>query len=95
MDIEEFHERIIKFLVEEFVRRGFKYVSHIEGGFEDCHAVAMTNQIPLVVHKEPCYLCLKANNRKLLQSKYAERYNLNGFNNIFSGGFKVLYDMAS
>ncbi len=43
LDIEEFHERIQKFLVEEFIRKGFKYVSHIEGGFDSCHRIARDN----------------------------------------------------
>ena len=96
LDIEEFHERILKYLVDEFIKRGFKYVSHLQGGFEECHRISTKLTIPLVVHGDPCYHCLKARNlkSKLKNSIYGEEFNLTGFKDIFSG-FKVLYDMAS
>ena len=98
LDIEDFHERILKYLVEEFVRRGFKFVTHFQGGFEQCHRVALHHRIQLVVHLDPCYHCLKDDSSEKAkfkqQSIYSDEYNLTGFKDIFSG-FKVLYDMAS
>lgn len=34
LNIKEYHERILMFLVEEFLEKGFKYISFLPGGFE-------------------------------------------------------------
>jgi hypothetical protein len=41
MDISDYHERILRFLVEDFQSKGFKYISIIPGGFSECHDIAL------------------------------------------------------
>lgn len=37
MNIKEFHEKVLKFIIEMFYRENFKYISFLPGGFEQCH----------------------------------------------------------
>ena len=33
LSIREFHEYVLQFLIADFVKKGFKYVSYLPGGF--------------------------------------------------------------
>ena len=37
MNIKEFHDKVLKFIIEMFYRENFKYISFLPGGFEQCH----------------------------------------------------------
>ena len=37
INIKEFHEKVLKFLIEMFYRENFKFISFLPGGFEECH----------------------------------------------------------
>jgi len=41
LDISDYHERILRYLIEDFHQKGFKYVSIIPGGFSECHDIAL------------------------------------------------------
>mmetsp|Transcript_23146 Transcript_23146/g.22622 ORF Transcript_23146/g.22622 Transcript_23146/m.22622 type:complete len:90 (+) Transcript_23146:214-483(+) len=66
LDIKDYHERILKFLIEEFQQKGFKYISMMPGGFEECHHKAITYGFSLLNHENPtqCYYCNKNNANK-------------------------------
>ena len=37
-NIKEFHERVLKCIIEMFYKEKFKYISFLPGGFEACHS---------------------------------------------------------
>ena len=37
LDIRDFHDKVLKFIIEMFYRESFKYISFLPGGFEQCH----------------------------------------------------------
>jgi len=37
ISIKEFHERVLGFLIQDFQKKGFAYVSTLPGGFQQCH----------------------------------------------------------
>lgn len=40
LDISAYHESVLKYLIEDFLTKGFKFVSVLPGGFKECHDVA-------------------------------------------------------
>ena len=36
-DIKEYHQRVLRCIIEIFYKEKFKYVSFLPGGFESCH----------------------------------------------------------
>ena len=60
LDIDEFHERILKYLIEEMVRKGFKYVSYARGGFQEAHDLALASSFTIDGHSDSsCFHCLR------------------------------------
>ena len=51
LDIKDYHERILKFVIEEFQQKGFKYISLLPGGFEECHDLALSYGFSLLNHE--------------------------------------------
>lgn len=41
LDIKDYHERILMFIIEEFQQKGFKYISIFPNGFNKCHDQSM------------------------------------------------------
>lgn len=71
MDISVYHERIIRFLVDDFMEKGFKYISIIPGGFNECHDLALQYNFSMLNHeKGSCFHCDKS-----LTSKKHRQYN--------------------
>jgi|TARA_B110000285_G_C15106689_1_gene608440 hypothetical protein len=36
-DIKEYHERVLRCVIEIFYKERMKYISFLPGGFEECH----------------------------------------------------------
>ena len=85
MDFSDYHERIIRFLIEYLMEKGFKFISIIPGGFNECHDLALTYNFSLLNHeKGSCFHCDKSLTSKK-QKMYNQQYNFVGFTDIFSG----------
>ena len=37
MNIQEFHDKVLRTIIEIFYKENFKYISFLPGGFEICH----------------------------------------------------------
>jgi len=48
-------------LIYNFMRKKYKYVSYVFGGFEKIHEESIKYNIPLLNHDENCFLCKKKN----------------------------------
>jgi len=60
LNIASYHETILRFLIEDFENKGFKYISIIPGGFHECHEIALKYNLQLLNHdKLQCYHCDK------------------------------------
>jgi hypothetical protein len=58
LEIGAYHESILRFLVEDFQKKGFKYISVVPGGFQEIHELALRYNFPLVDHDTvTCYHC--------------------------------------
>lgn len=58
LDIKDYHERILLFLIEEFLQKGFKYISIMPGGFEECHDKALQFGFQILSHdNSTCFYC--------------------------------------
>lgn len=53
-----------KKLITNFIKKKYKYVSYVIGGFEKIHEESVRYNIPLLNHDDNCYLCKKKNKRK-------------------------------
>lgn len=53
-----------KKLISNFIKKKYKYVSYVIGGFEKIHDDSIRYNIPLLNHDDNCYLCKKKNKRK-------------------------------
>ena len=71
LDISNYHEKILRLVVEDFVRRGFKYVSCLPGGFKECHDACTQLGLQMHNHDKPseCYHCNET------VQKGTQRYN--------------------
>lgn len=72
LEIGAYHESILRFLIEDFQKKGFKYISVVPGGFQEIHEIALRYNFPLVDHDKNCYHCDQT--KESLQSK-SEVYN--------------------
>lgn len=57
LEIGAYHESILRFLIEDFQKKGFKYISVLPGGFQEIHEIALRYTFPLVDHMSSCYHC--------------------------------------
>lgn len=57
LEIGAYHESILRFLIEDFQKKGFKYISVVPGGFQEIHEIAIRYNFPLVDHQNVCYHC--------------------------------------
>ncbi|CDW77412.1 tbc1 domain family member related [Stylonychia lemnae] len=90
-DIKAYHESILRFLIEDFQLKGFKYISVIPGGFKECHEISQQYNFQILNHeKNKCFHC----DSKTDKLQYEQKYNINGFSDIFNG-FKHWYDVAN
>jgi hypothetical protein len=53
-----------KKLITNFIKKKYKYVSYVHGGFEKIHEESLKFKIPLLNHDDNCYLCKKKIKRK-------------------------------
>jgi hypothetical protein len=63
MDIRAYHESVLKYVVDDFLAKGFKYISVLPGGFKECHDVAQLYQFQIHQKEAPCYHCDKHSNK--------------------------------
>lgn len=49
LDIRDFHDKVLKFIIEMFYRESFKYISFLPGGFEQCHQFIKTENA-MILH---------------------------------------------
>ena len=52
LSIREFHEYVLQFLIADFVKKGFKYVSYLPGGFQQVHDMAKIYGFQLMNHQK-------------------------------------------
>jgi hypothetical protein len=64
-----------KKLIHNFLKKNFKYVSFVFGGFYDIHEESLFQNIPLLNHDITCYICKKKSKKK--------KKKLNFFSQIF------------
>ena len=62
LDISAYHESVLKYLIEDFLSKGYKYISVIPGGFKECHEQSLFYNFPLLNHGKKCYHCNKGSN---------------------------------
>lgn len=87
--MKSYHESILRFLIEDFQLKGFKYISVIPGGFKECHEMSNLFNFQILNHeKSNCYYC----DSKGDKHSYDQQYNI--ASDIFSG-FKHWYDVAN
>jgi hypothetical protein len=53
-----------KKLITNFIKKKYKYISYVHGGFEKIHEESLKFKIPLLNHDDNCYLCKKKIKRK-------------------------------
>ena len=46
-------------LIYNFMKKKYKYVSYVYGGFDKIHDESIKYKIPLLNHDENCFLCKK------------------------------------
>lgn len=54
----------LKKLVHNFLKKNYKYISFVFGGFLDIHDESLKFNIPLLNHDENCRICKKKNKKK-------------------------------
>ena len=64
LDIGDYHERILRYLVADFHQKGFKHVGVMPGGFSECHDLDSGS----------CYHCDRAATNKKGESS-GKNYN--------------------
>lgn len=52
ISIRQFHEYVLRFLVVELIRQGFKYVSTLPTGFQQVHDLAQIFGFQLIDHED-------------------------------------------
>ena len=52
ISIRQFHEYVLRFLVVELIRQGFRYVSTLPTGFQQVHDLAQIFGFQLIDHEE-------------------------------------------
>lgn len=64
-------------LIYNFMKKKYKYVSYVFGGFEKIHEESMRYNIPLLNHDDNCFLCKKKNSKisELLKEKEVKKPN--------------------
>jgi hypothetical protein len=64
-----------KKLIHNFLKKNFKYVSFVFGGFYEIHEESLFQNIPLLNHDNSCYICKKKYKKK--------KKKINFFSQIF------------
>lgn len=64
-------------LIYNFMKKKYKYVSYVYGGFEKIHEESIKYNIPLLNHDENCFLCKKKYSKisQLLKEKDNKKQN--------------------
>ena len=52
LEIGAYHESILRFFIEDLHKKGFKHISMVPGGFQECHELALRFNFQLDNHKE-------------------------------------------
>ena len=52
ISIRQFHECVLRFLITELIKQGFKYVSTLPGGFQQVHDLSHVYGFQLINHEE-------------------------------------------
>lgn len=60
----------IKKLIHNFLKKNYKFVSFVHGGFKDIHDESLNFNIPLLNHDESCSICMKKNKKNKQKSGF-------------------------
>ena len=64
-------------LLKAFHEKGFKYISCVEGGYEESHKFALENKLPILQHKEKnCPLCCDKEKKGSIESTLDKFFRL-------------------